>query len=772
VGLAVLACGLVVAPVASADPAASPATRYAKVRRVCPPPAPGRATCLALLRRTVAPGAAVPRGARPYALNAGAAASGPAGGLTPAQLASVYAYNPQDGGSGQTVAIIDAYDDPNIEKDLGEFDTHYGLAACTTANGCFTKVGQTGKTTSLPAKDKEGWSVEISLDVEAAHAVCPNCKILLVEADSSTYEDLAAAVNTAVRLGASEVSNSYGGPEIAMGATERAAYAHPGVVIAASTGDDGYDGWDIVNEGFQAPEMPSAPGSLPSVVSVGGTTLSLNPDGTRLSETVWNRNGPEDAFGAFEELAEGATGGGCSTLFSAEPWQRGLSGFATATGCGSKRLAADVSAVGDPFTGFDVYDSYDCGAACEEFGITKNGVWVTIGGTSLSTPIIAALYALAGGGGGLRDPALALYGHLGGSSSLYDVTEGGSGFCQAQAGCHPNASHGRVDCEGTTACDAAIGYDGPSGVGAPDGLGLFKPLLPTAVITAPSSLEAGVAASFAAGRSSDPYPGGSISSYVWGWGDGSPAGSGVSPTHTYASAGTYAVTLTVKDSYGMTSASAEAQVKVNPKVSDEEAKKKEEEEAKKKEEAATEERRHEAEAAETRKHEEEAAAARRQEEQAKALVIPISAPASTSAQGIASFQVQAPPPVPDARITGNALTASSSGALKVKISCPAGNSSCAGTVILRTLAPVAAGPAGAAKRKASILTLAAGSFSVAGGSVKTVKLQLSARARKVLARSRSLRVRATIAAHDAAGARHTTQAILTLRAPRARHANA
>jgi hypothetical protein len=712
-----------VAPVASADPAASPATRYAQVRRVCPPPAPRRATCLALLRKTVAPGAPVPRGARPYAVNAGAAASGLAGGLTPAQLASAYAFSPQDGGSGQTIAIVDAYDDPNIEKDLGVFDTHYGLAACTTANGCFTKVGQTGKTTSLPAKDKEGWSVEISLDVEAAHAVCPNCKILLVEADSSTYEDLAAAVNTAVRLGASEVSNSYGGAEIAMAATERAAYVHPGVVIAASTGDDGYDGWNIINEGFQAPEMPSAPGSLPSVVSVGGTTLSLNPDGTRLNETVWNRNGPEDAFGAFEKRALGATGGGCSTLFGAEAWQQGLPGFATATGCGSKRLAADVSAVGDPFTGFDVYDSYDCGAACQEFGITKDGVWVTIGGTSLSTPIIAALYALAGGGGGLRDPALTLYGHLAGSSSLYDVTEGGNGFCQAQAGCHPNSSHGRVDCEGTTACDAAIGFDGPSGVGAPDGLALFKPLLPTAVITAPSPLEAGVAASFAADRSSDPYPGGSISSYLWGWGDGSPAGSGASPTHTYASAGAYTVALTVKDSYGLTSALTESPVNVSVKAVG---------------------------------------------EGPKALV----GSAPPSAQGIASFQVQAPPPVAYARITGNALTASSSGAVKVKISCPAGKSSCAGTIILRTLASVAAGSAGAAKRKASILTLATGSFSIAGGSVKTVKLQLSARARKLLARSRSLRVRATIAAHDAAGARHTTQAILTLRAPRARHGKA
>jgi subtilase family serine protease len=656
-------------------------------------------------------------------VNAGAAASGPAGGLTPAQLASAYAYSLQAGGSGQTIAIVDAYDDPNIEKDLGEFDSQYGLAPCTTANGCFTKVGQAGKATSLPAQDKEGWSVEISLDVEAAHGVCPSCKILLVEASSSTFEDLAAAVNTAVRLGASEVSNSYGGPEIGTEATEQAAYGHPGVVIAASTGDDGYYDWDVLNEGFVPPEMPSAPASLPSVVAVGGTTLQLNPDGTRQSETVWNRNGPEDAFGEFEGRAEGATGGGCSTLFRAEPWQQGLPSFATATGCGSKRLAADVSAVGDPFTGFDIYDSYDCGTACQGFGITKKGIWVTIGGTSLSSPIITALYALAGGGAGVRDPALTLYGHLGGSSSLYDVTEGGNGFCQAQAGCHPNASHGQVDCEGTTACDAAIGYDGPSGVGTPDGLGLFKAVLPTGVITPPSSLEAGVAASFSASRSSDPYPGGSISSYVWSWGDSSPAGSGISSTHTYASAGTYIVALSVKDSYGLTSTLSESPVRVSATPVGEEP---------------------------------------------KALVSPISAPSTASVQSVASFQVQVPPPVPYARITGNALTASSSGAVNVKISCPADESSCAGTVTLRTLAPVPAGAAGAAKTKASVLTLAAGSFTIAGGKVKTVKLQLSARARKLLARSRSLRVRATIAAHDPAGARHTTRTILTLRAPKSR----
>ncbi len=117
-------------------------------------------------------------------VGAGAVTAGPSGGLTPEDLASAYGYSPTSSGTGQTVGIVDAFDDPEIESDLAQFDTHYELPACTTANGCFKKVGQTG-TSSLPAADKEGWSVEITLDVETVHAVCPNCRILLVEANNS-----------------------------------------------------------------------------------------------------------------------------------------------------------------------------------------------------------------------------------------------------------------------------------------------------------------------------------------------------------------------------------------------------------------------------------------------------------------------------------------------------------------------------------------------------------------------------------------------------------
>ena len=491
---------------------------------------------------------------------------GPAGGLTPEDLASAYRFSPTATGTGQTVGIVDAFDDPAIEHDLAEFSARYGLPACTTANGCFKKVGQTGSASSLPAADKEGWSVEIALDVETVHAACPNCKILLVEANNSSNGNLAAAVNTAVALGATEVSNSYGGPEIGTGSTEQAAYNHPGVPIVASTADDGYYGWDWINEEEFGDEMPSAPAALPSVVAVGGTSLDLNPDGTRADEKVWNSNGPGDDEGFANGRREGATGGGCSKRFAAQLWQRDVTNFA-ASGCGEKRLDADVSAVGDPLTGLDIYDTYNCGKPCS-FPRVEVG-WVTIGGTSLSAPFISSLYALAGGGNGIAYPSLTLYGHAN-DASRFDVVAGGNGFCGGEPlatcisewGGAPNSlGAGVIDCEGTTACNAAPGFDGPSGIGTPKGLELFKPSLPTAAITMPSGVTAGSTAGFNAGASSDPYPGASITGATWSWGDGSSA-TGVSATHTYAAPGAYTVTLTVTDSYGFTSPPATATVNV------------------------------------------------------------------------------------------------------------------------------------------------------------------------------------------------------------------
>jgi len=799
---AALASCMIGAPAAWATKTAAPSrTRYAQVQRVCPLPKAGSATCFALARVPVPATERGRAGVAPYSVNDGAASSGPAGGLTPAQLSSAYGYEPSGAGTGQTVAIVDAFDDPKIEEDLATFDSQYKLASCTTASGCFKKVSQTGSTTALPATDTSGWSVEVTLDVEMVHSTCPACKVLLVESKNAEFTNLAAAVNEAVSLGATEVSNSYGGPEATVPIAEKA-YDHPGVVIAAATGDYGYDGWTYLNEGFRPPERPNIPSSLPSVVATGGTTLRLDESGKRTSETVWNGNGPVDG-GAF---IEGASGGGCSTLFAAEPWQRDVAGFA-ATGCGSKRLAADVSALADPLTGFDIYDSNNCGKACESFKRGKD--WVTIGGTSLATPFISSLYALAGGSNGVSDPSLTLYGHLGDASSLYDVTAGGNGLCDAapESACgHPDEFGAlvegyalNVDCEYTTACDAAPGFDGPSGVGTPNSLSLFKPLLPTAAIAAPAKLRPGVAAAFSAAASSDPYPGGSISSYSWSWGDGS-EGSGVAPSHIFAAPGPYLVTLTVTDDYGLGSVSATHTVNVSTpaetreeeeaaakKKAEEEAaaKKKAEEEAaakkkadeeaaakKKAEEEAAAKKKAEEEAAVKKKAEEEAAVKKKAEEEAAAKKkAEEEAAKSQSGPGgheVAGFQTSLIAPVPDARLAGASLQVSSTGAVVVKISCPAGETVCEGTVTLRTLGAVLVDSGRAARRRAAVLTLAAGPFTVAGGRVVAVVLHLPARARALLSRSHVLRARATIAAHDPAGATHAEQTIVTLRAPRRR----
>jgi PKD repeat protein len=742
-------CCLVLVPAAAAEPAL-PAKRtgYAKVVHACQQPTARRYSCDALVRVPVPSSEAGTPGVEPFTFGDGDHESGPAGGLTPRDLESAYEYNATASGSGQTVAIVDAFDDPNIESDLATFDTHYGLSECTTSDGCLTKVSQTGSTTSLPKADTSGWSIEISLDVETVHSVCPECKILLVEAKNEESSNLADAVDEAVAMKADEVSNSYGGPE-GSESSEAAAYDHPGTVITAATGDDGWDDWTVLFTRHEIPpDEPNAPASLPTVVAVGGTTLELSSAGKRESETVWNGNRtPSDR----PEFVEGATGGGCSTVFAAEPWQHAAPGFA-ASGCGSKRLAADVSAVGDPNTGFDVYDTYECGPSCKSF---KDGEdWVTTGGTSLSTPIISALYALAGGSNGVNYPSLTLYGHLASDSSLFDVTHGGSGYCGGapESVCGTPDLFGEivegyalaVDCEYNTACNAAPGYDGPSGVGTPAGIGLFKPLAPTAAITPPGSLRIGVAAAFSATASSDPYPGGTITGYSWEWGDGSES-TGAAPTHTYPVAGEYTVTLTVTDSYGFTSTPATMNVKVPT------AKEVEEQEAPIKKKAEEE--------AATKKAGEEAAAKKKAEEEA----------AAKAAQEVAAFRASLALAVPNAQIVGTSLKVSSSGTLKLTISCPKGESACLGTVTLRTLTAVVADAGRIARAKAAVLTLASGAFSVSGGADATITLHLSSKARALLAKEHTLRVRATLLAHDLQGAHHTTQTVLVLHAPKVGH---
>ena len=184
--------------------------------------------------------------AQRFVVGAGAKGSGtigPAGGLTPQDLGTAYNLNTA-GGSGQTVGIVDAYNDPNINADLQTFDSHYGLPTCSEGNGCLRVVNQNGNATPLPGNDTAGWSVEETLDVETVHSVCHSCRIILVEGNSNGNSDLGTAENSAVRLGAGEVSNSFGEDEDGSNATYQADFNHPKTVITASAGDDGYYSFD------------------------------------------------------------------------------------------------------------------------------------------------------------------------------------------------------------------------------------------------------------------------------------------------------------------------------------------------------------------------------------------------------------------------------------------------------------------------------------------------------------------------------------------------
>ncbi|MBA2470882.1 MAG: hypothetical protein H0V41_01035, partial [Pseudonocardiales bacterium] len=237
-------------------------------------------------------------------------------GFGPADLRSAYQLS-TSGSAAMTVAIVDAFDDPNAEADLATYRSTFGLPACTTANGCFRKVNQNGQTSPLPATDP-GWAGEISLDLDMVSAICPNCHILLLEANRPTVTNLGTAVNTAVNLGAKFVSNSYGGPENGLeNSDDTSYYNHPGVVITASSGDSGFG--------------VSYPASGKGVTAVGGTSLTRDTSARGWSETVWN-----------------GAGSGCSASVAKPAFQAGLT-----TGC-ARRAEADVAAIADPQTGVAV----------------------------------------------------------------------------------------------------------------------------------------------------------------------------------------------------------------------------------------------------------------------------------------------------------------------------------------------------------------------------------------------------------------------------------
>jgi len=251
-GVAVGLASLSAVSIASAStPSSAPAASGKHALHACATPSKGFASCFAqtlVNNNGVNPNASSPQG------------------LNPADIQSAYKLS---GSSTATVAIVDAYDDPTAEADLGVYRSQFGLPACTSASGCFRKVSQTGSTTSLPAVDP-GWATEESLDLDMVSAICPTCHILLVEATSASTANLATAVNYAAsQAGVKAISNSYGGSDT----FASSAYNHPGIAITASSGDSGYG--------------VEAPASYPDVIGVGGTSLTHAANSRGWSETAW-----------------------------------------------------------------------------------------------------------------------------------------------------------------------------------------------------------------------------------------------------------------------------------------------------------------------------------------------------------------------------------------------------------------------------------------------------------------------------------------------------
>ena len=365
---------------------ADAAAPNAHSQRVCADAPAGSAACFAERRTDLAPLAT----ATPQVTPAG---------YGPADIQSAYNLSAALSG-GRTVAIVDAYDDPSAEADLGVYRTQYGLPACTTANGCFRKVNQNGGS-KLP-RTNGGWAQEISLDLDMVSATCPDCKILLVEASTPSFTNLGTAVRYAATQKPAAISNSYGGSD-ASDATYGGYYNFPGIAITASTGDNGYQGG-------------SYPASSSYVVAVGGTSLRRANTARGWSESVWS-----------------GAGSGCSTYNTAI-----AAASSSDTGC-ARRAMADVSAVADPSTGVAVYDS---------FAYQGASGWLVFGGTSASAPIIGAVYALSGNTAGY--PSALPYQH---ASSLNDVTTGTNGTC-------PTVQW----CTARTGWDGPTGVGTPNGV--------------------------------------------------------------------------------------------------------------------------------------------------------------------------------------------------------------------------------------------------------------------------------------------------------------------
>ncbi len=352
--------------------------------RVCALPVGGEAACDAYVVADAATGAPLAMTSYTY-------------GYAPASLSS--AYGPF-GRNKMTIAIVDAYAHPAAAADLAVYRAQFRLGKAS-----LQQYNQDGGPIDTVAANV-GWGREEMLDLEMASAICPQCSLIYVGANSASLTDLAAAVTRAAALGAQVISNSYGARE-SHSELAVSAWNIPGVAVTVSSGDGGY-----------GTEFPA---TSAGVIAVGGTSLSLTADGHRDTETAWS-----------------GTGSGCSSYIAKPAWQ-------IDAGC-AMRTITDVAAVADPYTGVAVYDSY---------GSTGGANWYVFGGTSVSAPLIAAMFARGRDFAPGEQVAARLYAN---PQSLYDVTSGSNGKCST-----------RTNTLTQYLCTAGPGYDGPTGNGAPNG---------------------------------------------------------------------------------------------------------------------------------------------------------------------------------------------------------------------------------------------------------------------------------------------------------------
>lgn len=358
-------------------------------------PAPDTVTCLAELRTDIAAMSnSSPDGDNPP-------------GYHPRDIQSAYQL-PRDGGYGRTVAIVSAFDNPNAESDLAVYRRTFHLPPCTTANGCFRKINQSGGSTPPPLTDP-GWATETAVDIEAVSAACPRCKILLVEADTNSLSNMLTAVTQARTQGSKFISMSWGLPEDpGQLALDQTYFNFPGIAFVAAAGNGGFSGFFY-------------PAASQYVTAAGGTSLD---------RSLQRVPGPQAKRSGWYESAWSRSGSGCSQVQPKPPFQ-------TDPDC-PMRTVGDVSALADPATGFAFYSTF------------SSPGWRVIGGTSVSTALIAAMYALAGNPGPADRPNSYPYAHR---RAFWDIDQGSTGSCG-----------------GSYLCTAKIGYDGPTGIGTPRGV--------------------------------------------------------------------------------------------------------------------------------------------------------------------------------------------------------------------------------------------------------------------------------------------------------------